>query len=90
MGKFKKKPVEIEAEKISDLIDDAQKNFNSLPDWVKAEYDKGNLLFSKNHVVVQTLEGSMVGQKNDFLIQGVKGEIYPCKPDIFAETYEAV
>jgi hypothetical protein len=39
---------------------------------------------------VETLEGKMKGNKGDFLIIGVKGELYPCKPDIFHETYEEV
>ena len=37
---------------------------------------------------VETLEGTMQGYAGDFLIRGVKGELYPCKPDIFRETYE--
>ena len=39
---------------------------------------------------VQTLEGTMKGNPNDYLIRGVKGELYPCKPDVFSETYEEV
>lgn len=41
-------------------------------------------------VTIHTLEGDMVGEPGDWLITGVKGEQYPCKPDIFAETYELV
>jgi hypothetical protein len=39
---------------------------------------------------IKTLEGTMVADGNDYIIQGVNGEIYPCKPDIFAKTYEPV
>lgn len=39
---------------------------------------------------VETLEGRMVAQKGDWIIRGVKGELYPCKPDIFAATYDVV
>ena len=39
---------------------------------------------------IETLEGVMVGEPGDWLITGVKGEKYPCKPDIFEMTYEAV
>ena len=39
---------------------------------------------------IPTLEGLMVAQENDFIIKGVQGEIYPCKPDIFEQTYESV
>jgi len=41
-------------------------------------------------VEIETLEGTMVGNAGDYLICGVKGEYYPCKPDIFAATYELV
>jgi len=41
-------------------------------------------------IVIPTLEGSMEATLNDWIIKGVKGEFYPCKPDIFAATYEPV
>jgi hypothetical protein len=39
---------------------------------------------------VETLEGTMKGNAGDYLIQGVSGELYPCKPDIFKKTYEKI
>lgn len=42
------------------------------------------------HMLVPTLEGVMVARPGDWIIQGVKGEFYPCKPDIFAATYDPV
>jgi len=41
-------------------------------------------------VEIETLEGTMTGNAGDYLICGVNGEYYPCKPDIFAKTYEAI
>jgi hypothetical protein len=41
-------------------------------------------------LLIPTLEGLMLGVENDWIIKGVKGELYPCKPDIFEATYEAV
>lgn len=41
-------------------------------------------------VLINTLEGSMTANPGDWIIKGVKGEFYPCKPEIFEETYEAV
>lgn len=41
-------------------------------------------------VIIETLEGMMTARPGDWLIKGVQGEMYPCKPDIFEETYEAV
>ena len=40
--------------------------------------------------IIHTLEGDLTAQPGDFIIEGVQGEMYPCKPDIFAATYEAV
>ena len=40
--------------------------------------------------VIETLEGDMIVSDGDWIIKGVKGEFYPCKPDIFAQTYEIV
>ena len=39
---------------------------------------------------IPTLEGVMVAKEKDYIIRGIKGELYPCKPDIFEETYEAI
>lgn len=41
-------------------------------------------------IEIETLEGTMKANKGDFIIRGVKGELYPCKPDIFYETYDKV
>ena len=41
-------------------------------------------------LLIPTLEGDMLASLNDWIIKGVKGEIYPCKPDIFAATYDPV
>lgn len=40
--------------------------------------------------IISTLEGTMVASSGDWIIRGVKNELYPCKPDIFAATYEPV
>lgn len=44
----------------------------------------------KGYVEIETLEGKMFAGVNDYIIKGVKGEFYPCKPDIFEQTYEEV
>ena len=41
-------------------------------------------------LIVNTLEGKMHVDEGDFIIKGVHGEFYPCKPDIFKETYESI
>ena len=45
---------------------------------------------SENKLIIHTLEGAKVANPGDWIIKGVKGEFYPCKPDIFEMTYEAV
>lgn len=53
--------------------------------------DDGNGgLQSYSKLTIHTPEGEMLVSENDWVIQGVKGEFYPCKPDIFADTYEKV
>ena len=43
-----------------------------------------------NYLIIQTLEGQHIADINDYIICGIKGEFYPCKPEIFEETYELV
>lgn len=45
---------------------------------------------AENAIIINTLEGEMKASKGDYIIKGVKGEFYPCKPDIFEATYEIV
>ncbi len=81
-GRFTKKPVTIDAW----LIDFGNK---PLPDWVNAGFLRNDLDWSPDGegLYINTLEGCMLGSNGDYLIQGVKGELYACKPDIFAATY---
>ena len=81
MAKFRKKPVEIEAmkwdgENIKEIMD--------FMNWRNADHDEKNGLF------IRTLEGSHFATIGDFIIKGVKGEFYPCKPDVFEMTYDKV
>jgi hypothetical protein len=88
--KFRKKPVVIEAFKASDLLRSAKEDWQSLPQCIVEAYDKGDFLFALSSISIVTLEGVMCAEYEDWIIRGVKGELYPCKPDIFEATYEAV
>lgn len=44
----------------------------------------------KVNLIIETLEGNFIASPGDFIIRGVKGEYYPCKPDIFEQTYEVI
>lgn len=48
------------------------------------------LINDREQLIIRTLEGEMAANDGDWIIKGVKGEFYPCKPDIFAATYEEV
>lgn len=76
--KFRKKPVEIEAIQFDGLNHDAVADFCA-PKIIKVG---GNFT-----LLIPTLEGEMTASKGDWIIKGVKGEFYPCKPDIFQATY---
>ena len=90
MGKFRKKPVVVEAVRVSGVLRAAKNNWSALPQWFRDAYDNGELLLLNDGVDIRTLEGMMHGEMLDWIICGVNGELYPCKPDIFAKTYEPV
>jgi hypothetical protein len=90
MAKFRKKPIVIEAWKVSELVHQARETWGELPETIRALYETGGILFEPKSVSIETLEGRMRGEWGDWIIKGVKGEFYPCKDDIFAATYELV
>lgn len=100
MPKFRKKPVEIEAVYYDPTYTPgpfAPSVFDAHP-WLEEAYEEGVITNhataigyekpSDHHLKIKTLEGVMRADKGDYIIRGVMGEIYPCKPDIFAATYD--
>lgn len=87
-----KKPIEVEAWKLDSRVLMHEPKDPDVPGWVWDSIANGKLRWSKdyNDWAVWSLEGLMVAKDHDFLIRGVIGEIYPCKGDIFEETYEIV
>jgi len=85
MTQYRKKPVVIEAVQWKGTIDSVIEMENFLNDGPQAD-------FTQNPVpmFIETLEGRMRADVGDWVIKGVKGEFYPCKPDIFEATYEKV
>lgn len=88
--RFRKKPVVLEATPIEFIIAVGKETPEVLPDWVQDAITKQMLKLYQEVVVVRTMEGDMRGSVGDWLIQGVRGEIYPCDGSIFEETYESV
>ena len=92
MAKYRKKPVVIEAEqwapyKVSDFLSQANLTpIDSDTDWRCQSCGNRATL----HMNCPTLEGWHIVCPGDYIIKGIKGEFYPCKPDIFEMTYEKV
>lgn len=89
MPQYIKKPVVIEAFEFCT---------DNLPDWFMDAVSANKIILNvqklgtnryDGYCYIETLEGKMLATKGDYIIQGVKGEIYPCKADIFQMTYEA-
>lgn len=83
---FRKKPVVIEAIQIPDDADSPRwSELIRFLDAGTAKWTGGNM---RMRIEIETLEGKMLGLPGDWIIRGVKGEFYPCKPEIFYATYE--
>nr|WP_321026754.1 hypothetical protein [Clostridium neonatale] len=87
--KYRKKPVEIEAFQYDGDFQDREGKYY-IPEWGIEAHKKGILYFDGPTLKIKTLEGNMKASVGDFIIRGVKGELYACKPDIFEKTYELV
>ena len=92
--KYRKKPVVIEAIQYAwsseeDLYKGITKEEiqDEISDFVGSNLE---LFGSGDDMVIETLEGEMIARPGDWIIKGVNGEFYPCKPDIFEKTYERV
>lgn len=92
MAKFRKKPVVIEAEQFDGTPESAQRLslLYASNVWPEFGYTPETHTIWQGRLCVKTMEGIIYASPGDWIITGVKGERYPCKPDIFAATYEAV
>lgn len=91
--KFRKKPVVIEAITFDELVQHGIESGAACHSGMPWSFDfKGHPITHEddNCYLIPTLEGTMKFQRGDMLIVGVKGEIYPCKQNIFEATYEQV
>ena len=97
-NKYRKRPVVIEA---FQMTPERREDNGEWPEWLNAawqmeDYEIGSVGMvspsdlKDRHICIRTLEGRMLVSWGDYIIQGVAGEVYPCKPDIFAATYDEV
>lgn len=93
--KYIKKPVQIEAIQLKedniievfDFLDEA--NYKEIKSVEELE-DFSQMILKQGYIEIETLEGMMKASFGDYIIKGIKGEFYPCKPDVFEATYEEV
>lgn len=85
MAAYRKKPVVIQA--VQHYSARGMEN-HEWPRWMIDAINDGTIFARGKDTIIKTLEGEHIASEGDWIIQGVKGELYPCKPDIFASTYE--
>lgn len=94
--KYRKKPVEIEAVLLENDINSISQALNFISgmpldtEISLLDEQAANAAQMINGLIIPNLEGDMTASFGDYIIKGVQEEFYPCKPDIFAETYEKV
>lgn len=96
MPRFRKKPIEIDAIRFSMWTEDGDPVFETEPpEWLltamqKDDGEEGCVDWTAAGIEITTLEGVVTAQPGDWIIRGVEGELYPCKPSIFAASYDEV
>lgn len=85
--KYRKKPVIIEAVQ---HFGNMGSHTAAIPVWLIEACVSGVVFARGSETIIKTLEGEHKVSDGDYIIRGIKGELYPCKPDIFEATYEAV
>ena len=90
--KARKKPVVVEVVKFDGFRSvTGQAIFSDRPEWLNNALGKTVRFFGEvDTVTIVTLGGDMIAAVGDYIIKGVNGEIYPCKPEIFHKTYEVI
>lgn len=86
MNKYRKKPVIIEAIQFTGT----RSSILELEEFITSSFEWMEEDGKTNEIKIETLEGPHIARIGDYIIKGVKGEFYPCKPDIFEMTYEEV
>lgn len=92
--RYRKKPVVVEAwQWDGNFLEDCK----DVPQWLYEAEERGDVEAyadwynaEESFMEIETLEGTHIAKPGDYIIKGIQGELYPCKPDIFEQTYEEV
>lgn len=89
--KYRKKPIAIEAFQYDGDFTYSNGTPYEAPEWIFQALENGTMYFAgQGELIIKTLEGDHHVSVGDYIIKGIAGELYPCKPDIFTATYEPV
>lgn len=91
MTRYRKKPVVIEARRYPGHFVDSLDDLLAFEEWLQPLAEaigRWPLKYRGQQLIIPTLEGELAANPGDYIIKGVADELYPCKPDIFAATYE--
>lgn len=83
-GTYRKKPMPVEAFRWTGS------ELDPLPGWFRIAMEERAVTFFADQAMIKTSEGTMRADAGDWIIKGIRGELYPCKADIFADSYEPV
>ncbi len=88
MTKFIKKPIVIEAWRASMLLSRITHKWAELPQQIKEAFERGDIVFGNGFILANTHDGFRRAELDDMVVCGAKGELYPCKPEIFFLDYD--
>lgn len=88
--RFRKKPVEVTAMRFATNNEPGDANMNAIVLWINQGKSECGAWHNGTDIFIRTLEGEMRASCGDYIIRGLAGEFYPCKPEIFEASYEAV
>lgn len=84
---YRLRPIVVRAIRVADVLQLMTTDWPRLPSWVRDAHAAGGLIAERTRLYVRSAEGVRRAERHDWLIRGVKGELYPCHPDVFAEAY---
>ena len=87
--RYVKRPIVVEAEPVESILSFFNDRSQSTQYWASNALNDGTLVPIDDTILVATLEGTVLATCEDMIIKGIRGELYPCKIDIFLETYDS-